>query len=599
MLAYNGELYNFLSLRAELESRGSVFATRSDTEVFLRSACSTSFDWLRRMNGMFAFALWAEGTRQLILGRDRLGIKPLFYAELPDEFVFASEIKALLQHPGVQRIVNTERIPEYLAFRCVTGTETMFKGIYQVPPGHALVVSQHDLSVRTLPFWPPEPLYPGDKAGSDDEIRESIELTLRDSVRRQIISDVPVGTFLSGGVDSSLITTFARSFEHDEQLHTFSVGFNEADYDESRFADVVASRIGATHHALVVTESEYINELDRTVVQLDEPLNHAHTVQLQLLSRFAKSFVTVVLTGEGADELFGGYPRVQIPLLAKRMSWLPEASVRALCGAARLAGLRRVVKLLEASASEREAVVHGARFVPRSDFQLLYPRATSCALSREQVFADLSNAGLSDLDLILRFDQVTYLPSLLSRLDKTSMASAVECRVPFLDNEVIDSSLTVPSRLKVRVGRENKVILKQIAATYLPDDLVYRRKVGFGTPLAGWFRNTAGLGGYLELLLESSARTSAYFDRTAVSHLICEHRAGSNDHSEAVWGLLALELWHRHVVEREVPKDDCKRWQEERIKHGSGWPHACLRSGPALGHDGVSRPCPGSSTAMI
>jgi asparagine synthetase B (glutamine-hydrolysing) len=223
-----------------------------------------------------------------------------------------------------------------------------------------------------------------------------------------------------------------------------------------------------------------------------------------------------------------------------------------------------VVKLLEASASEREAVVHGARFVPRHDFNLLYPGATSCAWSREQVFAELSQSGLSDLARILRFDQVTYLPSLLSRLDKTSMASAVECRVPFLDNEMIDSSLTVPPRLKVRVGRENKVILKQIAATYLPNDLVYRRKVGFGTPLASWFRNSSGLGGYLELLLESSARASAYFDRTAVSDLVCQHRAGRDDHSEVIWGLLALELWHRQVLERAAPKDDCKHWQAER-----------------------------------
>ena len=563
VFAYNGELYNFLSLRAELESRGSVFTTRSDTEVFLRLACSTSFDWLKRLNGMFAFALWAEGSRQLILGRDRLGIKPLFYAALPDEFVFASEIKALLQHPGVQRVANVDRVPEYLAFRSVTGTDTMFKGIHQVPPGHVLVVSQNDLSIKALPFWPPEPLFPSEAAGSDAEIRDRIEFTLRDSVRRQIISDVPVGTFLSGGVDSSLITTFARSFEHDEQLHTFSVGFEEADYDESRFANVVASKIGATHHALVVTEKEYLGELERTVVQLDEPLNHAHTVQLQLLSRCAKSFVTVVLTGEGADELFGGYPRVHIPLLARRLSWLPEASVRMLCRAARLAGLRRAVKLLESAANEREAVVHGARFVPRHDLDLLYPDGAPCASSRETVFADLSRTGLADLNRVLRFDQLTYLPSLLSRLDKTSMAAAVECRVPFLDNDVIDASLSVPSHLKVRVGRENKVVLKQIGAKYLPDDLVYRRKVGFGTPLTHWFRNPSGLGGYLELLAEPSARVAAYVDRRAVSRLVANHRGGKADHAEAIWGLLALELWHRHVLERAVSKDACSHWHGE------------------------------------
>jgi asparagine synthase (glutamine-hydrolysing) len=568
VLVYNGELYNFLSLRDDLAKKGVHWTTRSDTEVVLRVACTRTFDWVSPLNGMFAFALWSESTRQLVLGRDRLGIKPLFYAATPDEFIFASEIKSLLRHPDVARTVNAARIPEYLAFRSLIGPETMFSGIYQVPAGHVLVVSQDDLSTRQVKFWPVDGVHDAVSTieGSVEEVRDQVGETLKDSVRRQLISDVPVGTFLSGGVDSSLTTSFARGF-HTGELHTFSVGFREAEHDESQFAQQVATALGTTHHALIVSEDDYLAQLENTVRQLDEPLNHAHTVQLQLLSRHAKSFVTVVLTGEGADELFGGYPRLQIPLLAQRLEWLPSVLSAGLREAASLGGLRRVAKLLEASSSFRNAVIHNARFVPLDDVAAL--GLGDRYSKRENVFDSIPSDVTSRLDHILAFDQQTYLPSLLARLDKASMAAGVECRVPFLDNEVIDLSAQVPARLKMLAGRENKIVLKKLAETMLPKELVYRRKVGFGTPLTTWFRNPAGLGAYLDSLTAPSSRIRSYVDERGLRQLIDEHRSGRRDHAEALWGLLALELWHRSVVEAAPA-----------AASGSSWPRECAALRP-------------------
>ena len=544
-LVYNGELYNFQELRAPLEAAGRRFATKSDTEVLLRLSNAQRFEWLAKLNGIFAFALWDEPSRRLILARDRLGIKPLYYTRVGNELLFASEIKSLLCHPGVARTINTDRIAEFLAFRTLAGVETLFEGIVQVPPGHALVVSQPDLATEIVPYWLP-PGTTGAIAPQTVTSIDEIEATIREAVGRQLISDVPVGTYLSGGVDSSLVTTFVQSYRSGEALHTFSVGFEEEGYDESAYAKRVATQLGATHHAVLITEQEYVQQLEETVRQLDEPLNHAHTVQLQLLSRHAKQFVTVVLTGEGADELFGGYPRLHIPLIGQRLKGMPRAAMSALAGVSRLLGLRRVVKLLEASADEHSAVIESARFVPRSEFDRL------CAGHRDfpyrrQVYDDVMRGALGTVDRVLEFDRRTYLPALLMRLDKTSMSAAVECRVPFLDNEVIDLSMRVPPELKIR-GRENKIALKRIAARLLPADLVYRRKAGFGTPLETWFRNPRGLGQYLELLLDRQARIRQYADPAIVARLVDEHRRGA-DRSEAIWSLLALELWARTVVD--------------------------------------------------
>jgi hypothetical protein len=260
------------------------------------------------------------------------------------------------------------------------------------------------------------------------------------------------------------------------------------------------------------------------------------------------------------------------------MEWLPAVLSGALRGAAGLLGLRRVVKLLETSASEAEAILQSARFVPMSDLNGLRPDIHSCA-HRRDAYAQLSRQALPTFDRILQFDQQTYLPSLLSRLDKTSMAAGVECRVPFLDNEVIDCSQSVPEALKIRVGRENKVALKAIAATMLPRDLVYRRKVGFGTPLAAWLRNATGLGRYVELLLDRTARDRGYVDGAKVSRLVAEHREGRVDHSEVIWSLLALELWCRTVVDpAEEGTKGPQAWSEElsRFQSLSMGPHASV-----------------------
>jgi asparagine synthase (glutamine-hydrolysing) len=428
------------------------------------------------------------------------------------------------------------------------------------------VVSQAGLSTKLVRFWPDDSSAASASGNGSRAVGiEEIERTLVDSVRRQLISEVPVGMYLSGGVDSSLITTLAQPFRAPGQLHTFSVGFEEPGFDESDYARRVAERVSATHHAVIVTESEYVNELEATVRQCDEPLNHAHTVQLRLLSRHAKPFVTVVLTGEGADELFGGYPRLQIPLLARYLRFMPNPLSKALTGLAGQWGLRRVLKLVEAGGNEAQATIHNARFVPWQDFEFLCPDVTAFP-HREGIYDEIGRGGHDILSRVLEFDRRTYLPALLMRLDKVSMASAVECRVPFLDNEVIDASLATPSHLKIQIGRANKIALKKIAAGRLPSDLVYRRKSGFGTPLAKWFRNDRGLGTYLDALSAPSARVRQHVDGARVSRLIAAHRSGDGDHSELLWGLLNLELWSGQMLAantRDPGRTPGDVWTEE------------------------------------
>jgi asparagine synthase (glutamine-hydrolysing) len=354
--------------------------------------------------------------------------------------------------------------------------------------------------------------------------------------------------YLSGGVDSSLIAVLAKRCRGNEPLHTFSVGFEERDFDESPLANRVARQVGATHHALVIGETDFVAQLEHTVRQHDEPLNHAHTVQLELLSRYAKSLVTVVLTGEGSDELFGGYPRQHLPLLARRLRRLPAPLVHAIRPAAHRLGLRRLSKLLEAAASEADATVHGARFVPWPAMTALF-RGVDVP-QRLALYEAISRSVSDSVERVLQFDQRTYLPTLLARLDRASMASSVECRVPFLDNDVIDFSRRLPSALKIRPGLDNKIAVKRLAARLVPRDIVYRRKSGFSTPLTTWLRNPRGLGRYLDLLSGRSARVAAYLDLVAVARAVDEHRRGVQDHAEVIWSVLALELWLRHVVDR-------------------------------------------------
>ncbi len=551
VIVYNGEIYNYRELRPALAARGHVFRSNCDTEVLLALADPDSTEWLHALNGMFALALWDEPSRSLFLARDRLGIKPLYWCVAGGQFLFASELKALLLHPDARREVREEAVAEYLAFRTVCGAETLLRGVHAVPPGHVARLRPGSREPEIVRFWSDGPPEDGLR-WVDRRLPASgqLQALLEDAVRYRLISDVPVGTYNSGGVDSTLVTAAVRR-QATGALHTFSVGFEEEGCDETRWAQIVAERIGTEHHAIRISEGRYADLLPETIWFNEEPLSQAHTVPLLELSRLAKRYVTVVLTGEGADELFGGYPRYQIPLLARRLQVLPRALTRAgwrLCRALRR---RRLAKLLEICDDPARALIENVRFAPWDDVARAGLRGWRDA-ERRAVLRQVSELDLGPLDTVLAYDRATYLPTLLHRLDRTTMASGLEARVPFLDYRLLEWSKTLPPRRRVATGQENKVILKELAARDFPRAMIYRRKMGFDVPVGTWLRNPRHLGRYLDAITDETFRGRGLFDAAGVGRLVDEHLRGDADHADALWALVNLELWRRRFVDAPI-----------------------------------------------
>ena len=378
----------------------------------------------------------------------------------------------------------------------------MFEGINELPPGTFALIGPGDREVRPIRYWRDgdefeRDLYPKDIARGP----AGLERALSDSVSRHLVADVPLGTYNSGGVDSSVISELAPVIVGD--LHTFSVGFAELSHDESRHAESAArTNSRSIHHKLVIGADDYADDLPKTIWHLDEPLHHAHTVQLMRLSKFAKRYVTVVLTGEGADELFGGYPRYQIPLLARRIQRLPRILLRGSLALAAATGQRRIAKLLEVAHDHRRALIDNARFASESKLTAIVEGDTT---GNFVVYADEdNNLKADDLERILYYDRMSYLPSLLQRLDRTTMADGLEARVPYLDHHLLAWSKTLQASQKVVLGRHNKVLLKKYAAGIFPREIIYRRKMGFDVPVGKWLRDDRTLGRYLNLITDTT-----------------------------------------------------------------------------------------------
>lgn len=553
VIVYNGEIYNYRELRHQIESSRDKFRTDCDTEVLLRMAEFNDYSWLEKLNGMFALAIWDEKNKKLLLARDRLGIKPLYYLLLDNLFLFASEIRALLVHPKVESRLNRERVGEYLAYRTLAGTETMFSGIKQVEPGSTLTLDLRNFSAITRRYWQEGfDKSPGDYVDDSLPYDRQMETLLKRSVEYRLISDVPVGSFNSGGLDSSLNTAIMRSLT-DGELHTFSVGFEEHAYDERQYAQLVADFIGTTHHVLVVTEKDYMAHLGKTIAHLEEPINHAHTVQLLLLSEYAKEFVTVVLTGEGADEVFGGYPRLRIPALAQYLSATPQSIMSNAVKISKVMKLRRVLKLLECAHDVDNAISTNARYVPLSDLEGVSAEVNTRS-GREACLERSKSRAETTISQALYFDQRTYLPSLLLRLDKSSMASGLECRVPFLDPRLIEWSYTLPDRFKIGAVGQTKRLVKVVGERWLPKSIVYRSKVGFGTPVGQWLRNPRGLGELLDVILDSRFRQRGIFQPGVVEKLVRSHLRKEKNYEEVLWSILGLELWCREFLDNQTEK---------------------------------------------
>jgi asparagine synthase (glutamine-hydrolysing) len=542
VVVYNGEIYNYQELRADLEKKGVQFRTHSDTEVVLHLHALEGDAGVARLNGIFAYALWDRVTKRLLLARDRAGIKPLYFAATSRGVAFGSEVKALFESGIVSPRLNDARLAEYLVFRQVAGNEILFAGVEVLAPGHTMEIVDGRIGTPRRYWSPREPVEPfkGDFRAATD----ALDAALNRAVKRQLMSEVPLGTFCSGGIDSSLTSAIAARHSS-RAINTFSVGFHEAAYDESEYARMAAKACGSVHHELRIDEREYANLLPQLVWHHDLPLNFANSVHIYAVSKLARQHVTVVLTGEGADELFGGYPRYYIPRLLQRVSAVPallRKPLSALLARAPDSRLRKLAHFVDQPM--RETLLYNCTGTdPRQALELLR-RAPPLPLEfRDACLADAAARGLDPVSTLATLDFQTYLVSILNRQDKMSMATSIEARVPFLDNEIIDFARSLPLGFKQSL-RHRKRVLKEVALRYLPDAIVHRRKSGFGVPLAPWFKAAGPMGKLLDDAV-NSPQVKELADPAVLARLVSQHRSGQADNSELLWGVLNLAVWRQ------------------------------------------------------
>ena len=549
-VALNGELYNFTALREELRSAGHRLTTTGDTEVIAHLAeALPPMELARRLEGMFAFAVWDDRRRRLVLGRDRMGKKPLYYWTSGRTVVFASEIKAVLAHPCVPRKLDAEAIPAHLTFGYVPTPRTFFEGIQSVPPGHVLVVDGE--GQRLTPYWEPVIPKPGGLSPLPVSIEEAgrrVREELTGAVERRLVADVPVGAFLSGGIDSSAIVGIMATLTG-AGVRTFTIGFEDHQgYDERAFAQRIARRF-RTDHVEFVVEPRAVELVEQLVWHYDQPFGDSSAVPTFLLSELTRSHVTVALCGDGGDELFAGYERFTAALLLDRLRLVPAAIrhpaasvARALPGRGRRAArVRRF--LAESELSVFDAYVEWVATTPAEWRRALLPGGSRWALDDFRRTWDASE-GADVLDRLVDLNLRTYLvDDLLPKVDRMSMAHALEVRAPFLDRSLVEQALLLPRRARVR-GLARKRALKAAVADLLPPDVLHRRKRGFGVPVDRWFRSD--LRPYVEsMLLSPGARVRSHLDAVALDRLWAEHQHGVADHGKSLWPLLTLEVFLR------------------------------------------------------
>lgn len=539
-IVFNGEIYNYPKLKTELQSLGYRFRTESDTEVILHLYAHYGKECVHHLNGMFAFAIWDQRNQHLFMARDRLGVKPFYYADAGGSILFASEIKSILQYPDFHARCNKDAVYEYLVFRAVSGEQTLFEGVKSLLPGHYMTIQMGKLKIEK--YWDPrqKPIdYSISVADASDQLSELLE----DSVRIRLMSEVPLGTFCSGGIDSSLVTAIA-SQSIGEPVNTFSVGFHEAEFDETYYARMVSDQYHTNHHELKLNALEFTQLLPELVYLNDEPLNFSNSVHIFALSKLAKEHVTVVLTGEGADELFIGYPRYQIPRIAENIKRASLLARPLLTLASMLKKDHRLEKLSYYLKSDLYDIMlfNSATSRLESVARIMQPGISNDLTYRHHILDDSK-----DMDALLSRmsiqDQQTYLVSILNRQDKMSMGASVEARVPFLDYRVAEFANSLPAKTRIK-GFNSKMLVKMVAGRYLPKEVIYRRKSGFGVPLAKWFRDKNALG---TIMLDemNQGDYSEYLNRDSLMKMFKEHQAGREDNSEILWSCLNFLMWKR------------------------------------------------------
>src|ERR1043166_1665123 len=557
-LIFNGEVYNFRSLRDDLEKRGHKLYTKSDTEAVLHLFDEYDVDCLQHLRGMFAFAIWDESDRSLILARDRVGKKPLLYSHRPNgDLIFGSEFQAVLKHPSISREVDNDAIDNYLSYLCVPAPQTAFKQIRKLEPGHWL--RWKDGKIETRRYWQPD-FSKKIKITEEEAIEETTRI-LRESTRLRLISEVPLGAFLSGGVDSSTVVALMAQ-ESASPVKTFSIGFDEEDFSELKYAKRVAEHVGAEYNEFIVRPNA-LDVIPTLVEHYGEPYADSSAIPTYYVAKETRKYVTVALNGDGGDESFAGYERYAAMRIAERYAHIPRAL--------RKIFIEAPVRLLPTSEIKRSRFRDAKRFLqaanlPRTERYFrwmatfnretkpeLYTRDFAATVSGQNSSALLDRwfataNGTGTLDATMLTDQMTYLPNdLLVKVDIASMANSLEARSPFLDHNLIEFAASLPEHIKMR-GFETKSLLKKVAARLVPNDVVYRRKMGFGVPIGKWFRGEMKDFVRGVLLCERSLKRGIVKPEI-LERYVDEHASARRDHSFQLWTLLMLELWFQRFID--------------------------------------------------
>ena len=563
-VTYNGEIYNFQEIRKQLIAKGHVFRTRCDTEILVHGWEEWGEDCVNHFNGMFAFAIWDRNQDCLFLARDRIGIKPLYYGTTKSGFcLVASELKAILLHPDMQREIRTDAAEDFFAFGYVPDPKTILQRVWKLPPGHTIKIRRQRSLPSTRLYW--DVPFGRDQVDTGDRLGEELVDRLRASVDRRLIAEVPLGAFLSGGIDSSAVVALMAQLD-DKPVNTTSISFGDPAYNESQFAQQVAERYATNHHVKQVDSSDF-SLVDKLPTLYDEPFADSSALPTYRVCELARQNVTVALSGDGGDENFIGYRRYRWHAYEEIVrSRMPGALRRPLFG---LLGrvypkidwapkVLRAKSTLQAIARDPlEGYLHGVSILP-SDLRLaLFSpefRSELDGYSAIEVFKEhAARSPVKDgLPLIQYLDFKTYLPGdILTKVDRASMAHALEVRVPILDHTFVEWVAGIPASLKL-VGREGKYCFKKALEPHLPEDILYRDKMGFGVPIKNWFRGPLKEV-IRESLLEGGLKDTGIFDQRFVRRLVDEHQSGRREHSAILWALLMFEGSFHQIYDQPDP----------------------------------------------
>ncbi len=554
-IVFNGEIYNFPELKETLIKKGHIFKTNSDTEVIVHLYEEYQEELLPHLNGMISFAIWDKNRETLFLARDRTGKKPLYYTEINGEIIFASELKALLKYPHFNKEIDHYSLYKYLAHEYVPTPHSIFKGVKKLPAGSYLLYKKGKITIR--PYWDMSFDDSYNNASSEQDIIQELDDLIRGAVKRRLISDVPLGVFLSGGIDSSTLVAYMADLMPSKEIKTFSIGFEDKSFDESSFARDVANYYNTSHHERILHPKTLIDILPEVTGFLDEPFADASIIPTYLLSKFTREKVTVALGGDGGDELFMGYPTFQANRLAKFYDWMPNVIHKNIIE--KMAHkipvsmnnisldfkIKQFLYAVKANKDYREQLWLGAFSLP--DLQNLIKANGIADLTNDQLFAECisfnrNNDTKKDLDRLSYYYIKTYLhDDILVKVDRASMAVSLETRAPFLDVKVMDYIGTIPYKYKLN-GLSMKYILKKTLFQKLPKHILDRPKKGFGIPVAKWFKDD--LKSYvLDVFAEDKIKREGFFHYPYIKNLLDEHFAEKRDNRKKLWTLFMFEQW--------------------------------------------------------